>query len=69
MRFKRKEKTHKTLSKVISKLNGPVPVEVIGTVDQVGKLTMSIGQDSVFGEMWSVAPLVKIQSLVKGELI
>lgn len=75
MRFKRKEGTHKTLSKVMSELKGTVPVEVIGTVDPVGKLTMGIGQDFVLVKsvesevMWSVAPLSKIQGLVKAELI
>lgn len=36
IKFKRKNGTHKTFSKVIFELNGMVPIEVIGTKDPVG---------------------------------
>lgn len=75
MRFKWKEGTHKTLSKVISELNDMVPMEIIGAEEPVGELPIGIGKDSVLVKsveskvMWSVAPLSKIQGLVNIELI
>ena len=63
IRFKRKDGTHKTLSKVLSELNGIVPMEVIGAVEPVGRLTMGVESEV----MWSVAPLSKIQGLVNIE--
>lgn len=38
IKFKRKERLRKTLSKVISELNGIAPIDMIGVEDSVGKL-------------------------------
>lgn len=44
IKFKRKEGTWRTWSKLMSLLKEIVPVESIGTDDPVGKLTEGIGE-------------------------
>jgi len=47
MRFKLKEGTQRTSLRVILSLNLIVPVDEMGTVELVGKLTFGINDDEV----------------------
>lgn len=74
IKIKRKKGTHNTLSKVISRVNGIVPIDLIGTEDPVGKLTMGIDDcfawvKSAGSDVWSMALLSKIKGLVNIEFI
>jgi len=70
MRFKWKEGTQRTSLRVILSLNLIVPVDEIGTVEPMGRLTFEINDDEVCVKncesnwMLSVAPLSKIHGFV-----
>ena len=74
MRFKLKEGTQRASLRVILSLNLIVPVDEMGAVEPVGRLTFEINDDEVcvknceLDAMWWVAPLSKIHGFVKAEL-